>query len=84
MVGFIMTPRSTNRPIDHKICGRFNASIYAGTNTTTYYLNKNHMQLKRKKITQEIAKVINYFNYPYQKTLIFNINFVLKDQNFDI
>ena len=37
--GFITTPRSTDRPIDHSICGRFNASIYAGVKTITYYLN---------------------------------------------
>ena len=29
--GFITTPRSTDLPIDHKICGRFNASV--GTTT---------------------------------------------------
>ena len=44
--GFITTPRSTDQPIDHKICGRFNTSIYATVKTNTYlYLNKNHMQL---------------------------------------
>ena len=35
--------RPHDRPIDHKMCGRFNASIYAGVKTTTYSLNKNHI-----------------------------------------
>ena len=35
LAGIITTPRSTNLPIDHNICGRFNASIYAGVKTTT-------------------------------------------------
>ena len=36
--GFIATPRSTDLAMDHKKCGRFNASIYAAVKTTTWYL----------------------------------------------